>query len=267
MKTIKSKKVFLLVLSMLILLTLASQCPALFPKEVEAEAKAFDPDKDEALVAWFSFEGDLSEKTGKFEAAKVIGDKIGKTPKEEKVSFVEGISGKAVYLDGERGISLPEDLVKGYSYTISFWMKADVFTPWTPVFFGAYDVSNWISIPPYHPGVKGGSYLLWSFSGYWYDGILDVSFEPGTWYHVAVVVRRGDAAVYVNGKYTLSKIQINGMEDPTGKIADIFSRKPGGIFTLGVNWWDQPYKGAIDELRIYSRALTKNEIKILYERR
>lgn len=258
------KVIAIIFLSSLILLTVASQC--LGPLSAKGE-KPFDPDKDEALVAWFSFEGDLSERTGKFGTANVIGDKIGKAAEENKVDFVEGISGKAVYLDGKKGISLPDDIIKGYDYTISFWMKADRFTPWTPVFFGAYDPNNWISVPPYHPGVAGGKFLFWSFSDYWYDGIIDVSLKPGDWYHVVAVVRKGDVAVYVNGKYVLSKVQINGREDPTGKVADIFRKKPGGIFTLGVNWWDEPYKGAIDELRIYSRALTKDEVKALYERR
>ena len=36
-----------------------------------------------------------------------------------------------------------------------------------------------------------------------------------------------------------------------------------GIFSLGVNWWDTPYAGSMDDLRVYERALTLAEISAL----
>ena len=36
-----------------------------------------------------------------------------------------------------------------------------------------------------------------------------------------------------------------------------------GVFALGVNWWDVPYKGSMDDLRIYGTALTDGEISSL----
>ena len=256
------KSLLVILVASIVLLTLAAQC---FRAE---SAESFDPDRDEALTAWFPFDGDLADKTGKFGSGKVIGDKIEKETADGTVEFVEGVSGQAVYLDGTKGIQLPDDLIKDYDYTVSFWMKweGDI-TPFTPVFFGAYDPNSWISIPPYHSAVAGGSFLLWSFSDYWYDGILNVSFKPGTWYHVAAVVNNGRARVYVKGKYVLSKIQINGVEDMTGKVPDVFRKKPGGIFTVGVNWWDPTFKGVVDDLRIYDRPLSKSEIEVLYGKR
>lgn len=33
-----------------------------------------------------------------------------------------------------------------------------------------------------------------------------------------------------------------------------------GVFSLGVNWWDTPYKGLMDELRIYRGSISADEI-------
>lgn len=89
-----------------VLLTLAVQC---FREET---TESFDPDRDETLIAWFPFDGDLADKTGKFGSGRVIGDKIGKEAADGTVKFVEGVSGQAVYLDGTKGIQLPDDLIK-----------------------------------------------------------------------------------------------------------------------------------------------------------
>ncbi|WP_416151886.1 lipocalin-like domain-containing protein [Salipaludibacillus sp. HK11] len=39
----------------------------------------------------------------------------------------------------------------------------------------------------------------------------------------------------------------------------------GGSFSLGVNWWDPPFKGMMDELRIYDGAIDAEEIAELAE--
>ena len=53
----------------------------------------------------------------------------------------------------------------------------------------------------------------------------------------------------------------------TGKVPDVFRKKPGGIFTVGVNWWDPAFNGVVDDLRIYDRSLSKAEIEVLYGKR
>ncbi|PFN99602.1 hypothetical protein COJ85_18970 [Bacillus sp. AFS076308] len=42
-------------------------------------------------------------------------------------------------------------------------------------------------------------------------------------------------------------------------ISDVFTGSTG-VFTLGVNWWDTPFKGKMDELRIYETALTQEQV-------
>jgi len=36
-------------------------------------------------------------------------------------------------------------------------------------------------------------------------------------------------------------------------------------FALGVNYWDTPYNGAVDELKIFNGAIDADAIKALYD--
>jgi arabinan endo-1,5-alpha-L-arabinosidase len=56
---------------------------------------------------------------------------------------------------------------------------------------------------------------------------------------------------------------VNGDEKFTGtNFPDTFTTS-NGSFSLGVNWWDVPFKGAMDELRIYEGALSPAEVASL----
>jgi arabinan endo-1,5-alpha-L-arabinosidase len=69
------------------------------------------------------------------------------------------------------------------------------------------------------------------------------------WSHVAFSVNNGAVNVYVNGVKRFS-----GTNFP-----NVFTTTTG-TFALGVNYWDTPYKGSMDELRIYNAALSDAEV-------
>ena len=79
-----------------------------------------------------------------------------------------------------------------------------------------------------------------------------MKLETNKWYYFAVTVDNGLVSVYINGEKRFE-----------GKrVQDLF-RGEKAIFVLGVNWWDPPFKGKIDELRIYNKVLTADEVKEL----
>ena len=45
-----------------------------------------------------------------------------------------------------------------------------------------------------------------------------------------------------------------------GTLTDFFSTRPG-VFALGVNYWDLPFNGMIDELKVYEASLSAAEIR------
>jgi len=82
------------------------------------------------------------------------------------------------------------------------------------------------------------------------------ALRANTWQHVAVVVKRGRNAtrIYLNG-YQVGRGDINGANLDNPKAALHIGRLPGL----------PAFRGEIDEVRLYSRALTEAEIQALVD--
>lgn len=198
------------------------------------------------LVASYSFEGDLSEDAGGLADGTVTGSRIDSTG--GNIGYVPGVDGQAVVLDGTSGVRLPDGLISGSTYTVSLWLRPDELTPFTTAFFGARDPNSWVSmVPRGHDGVNGDT-MVWSGAA-WYDAGTGAQMPVGQWTHLALTVDAGAVNVYVDGVR-----QFNGAGFP-----DVFTTTTGA-FALGVNWWDTPFAGAVDELRVYSEALPEDEL-------
>lgn len=211
------------------------------------------PDQEEIapeLVAKFSFEDDLLDTAGSFGAGTVIGDKIG-SPAGGAIGYEAGVSGKAAVFDGASGVLLPKGLISSNSYSVTMWVYGEELEAYTPAFFGAQNGDSWISFQPKgHDGADNSS-MLWSGSD-WYDAGTGVQTMPREWTHFAFTVNKGSITVYVNGE-----AKFTGTGFP-----DVFLDEQG-TFSLGVNWWDAPFKGMIDELHIYKGAITADEVAAL----
>ncbi|KKU57248.1 MAG: hemagglutination activity domain protein [Parcubacteria group bacterium GW2011_GWA2_47_12] len=92
-----------------------------------------------------------------------------------------------------------------------------------------------------------------------YDTVSNV-FEVGNWYHVAVS--------YTFGTGSSIKMYINGVEMPGGWVAGTGNDAPlVGNYQLwiGDDNANSEFHGLIDEVRVYNRALSADEIKRLYK--
>ncbi|WP_148449157.1 LamG domain-containing protein, partial [Paenibacillus ihuae] len=75
------------------------------------------------------------------------------------------------------------------------------------------------------------------------------------WTHVVFTVQNGTVKLYINGE-----LKFTGADFP-----NTFTNN-NAIFTLGVNYWeDAPYKGLIDELKIYNNVLTPEKVQAEYQ--
>ncbi|WP_160725828.1 LamG-like jellyroll fold domain-containing protein [Bacillus sp. USDA818B3_A] len=198
----------------------------------------------DGLVAEFNMDGGITDSTGNFGAGTVIGSKIGAAG--GNISFSDGINGQAATFDGTSGIQLPSGLITGNTYSVSLWVNPDQLTQYTTAFFGAKDSNNWVSLVP-----KGwdGNTMLWSTGSAWFDGKTNELIPAGQWTHLAFTVNNGNVVVYINGAAKFSG---------TG-ISDVFTGSTG-VFALGVNWWDTPFKGKMDDLKVYETALTQEQV-------
>ena len=200
-------------------------------------------------VAEFSFEEDLRDSTGNFTDGSPTGDRLDNTG--GVLSFSSGIAGSALVLDGSSGVRLPDNLITDASYTITLWLKPARHSQHASAFFGEASVDSWISVVPHGPG--DGNTMLWSGTN-WYDGDAGRQIPVDTWTHVAAVNNNGQLTLYLNGEEAFS-----GSGFP-----DVFTSSASSRFGLGVNYFDDPYQGLIDELRIYDVPASAEDIAQWY---
>lgn len=211
------------------------------------------------LKAHYSFDGDLEAESEELEAGKVIGDRLGSQEGKVDPEFLDGdaleyrdgISGQAAYFDGSTGVLLPENLINGNSYSVSLWLNTEERTLHTPSFFGAARGDKWVSVLPGGNSAFQNEAVVWSGVD-WYDASTEIKIEDGSWYNLTFTVEEGEIEIFLNGE---RKYQGDGFPD-------VFS-DTDSVFSLAVNWWDAPYHGLMDELKVYKGVLTDSEIREL----
>ncbi len=198
-----------------------------------------------ALAAQWNFENNLEEATETYADGTPTGARID-TPGDPTKYVTDGINGSALYLDGNSGVQLPDGLIQGDSYTVSMWLRPEALTEHTTAFFGGTP-NNWVSLLPGGNAANSGKAMLWSGEA-WYDAVSPdsaVALPLNEWSHVVFVNDGGTLSIYVDG---VSVFEGTGFPN-------VFTTD-NARFTLGVNWWDTPFKGSIDHLTIWSGAIT-----------
>jgi arabinan endo-1,5-alpha-L-arabinosidase len=201
------------------------------------------------LLAHYAFDGNLLDSSGVSAAGTVVGSRIDLAG--GSIGYEAGIKGNAAVFNGASGIRLPNGLISTNNYTVALWLKPAQLTAFSTTFFGARTTESWVSLLPMGHGAVNGASMLWSGTA-WYDAGLGMNIPVGRWSHLAFTVRNGAVNVYVDGVRRFS-----GSNFP-----NVFTTTTGA-FALGVNWWDAPYKGSMDELRIYGTALSDADVSAL----
>ncbi|WP_440905894.1 LamG-like jellyroll fold domain-containing protein [Catenovulum sp. SX2] len=214
------------------------------------DTKEFQVTVKSKAPAEYSFEGDLTSAGNSYAAATVTGNRIDNTG--GTISYVDGVVGSAVYLDGASGVRFADNLITTFDYSVSFWIKPETFTGFTTSFFGASNTASWVSFVP----SWGDDQVtrLWSGSAAWYDADPGGRIAQDEWTHVAFTVSNGDVTLYLNGE-----VRFEGTGYP-----NVFSLGQTTYFGLGVNHWDIPFNGAIDEFKIFSEAIDATKVQELF---
>lgn len=182
-----------------------------------------------------------------------------------------GEIGKAMFFDGvddyiDLGTATELDIKK--NITVSAWIKTP--STWTSTFHpGIYGRGT-----PNRVGVSGRGMDLYVYLGSdstqrngafiylpnnsnsWGSNLArSFTLDSDTWYHIVGVRDSNKTLVYINGTMAdLDTIGPNGDIDYGNSI----------ITSIGRNDDYQYFKGVIDELRIYDRALDSSDIKSIY---
>ncbi len=230
---------------------------------VAAQDKPANPD----LLVHLKLDGGAADASGLGRAAVAQG----------KVAWAEGKDGQAAVLDGSGGhVEIPSapdlDTVNEGSFTIAAWFKPADVPPGkeaeSNANYGILNKAGW------HEGIRYGNDKKFVFE-HWIAGAApetpewkgagtwENEYEPGTWYHLAGVVDRpgGATKLYVNGEL------INTGEFPANAPARSYGKTTWkiGMAAPGAKEWAWPAKGAVDDVRIYKKALSDAEVEALFK--
>lgn len=205
----------------------------------------------------------------KFDGVDMNGDKVDSSSYNNALSFV-GSSGSINYNPGGNaggvyntsGIqfntnvntdyalaTIPNNYV-GNNWTISVWVKPTIING-TQIF---------ISFSTPYFAYRGGGEFSMSYDGSG-NAVIDQSREINKWYHILVTYTAspvstdpGVESLYVNGK-------LIGKHDISQSVGTIKGRP---IYIGNHSSATLPFRGVVDELRVYSQSLGISEIQQLY---
>lgn len=208
----------------------------------------------------------------------------------------QGASGNALYLDGKYGVKL-DDLasIDTDCYTISFWVNADRLSTFGPVVQMGRNIGDsgddrtvtWINFTKSTWGTNGAALfpVAWNRNSSigtdvneggvwpWISGADDAEHGKREWCLVTIVMDGVRYTADDNMDRIGTKYYLNGelMFDASPEfmfyqgVAPEILTGDGVEGYIGINYWDTIFKGFIDELTIYGKALTAEEVKALYD--
>ncbi|MGA2623169.1 MAG: LamG-like jellyroll fold domain-containing protein [Bacteroidota bacterium] len=219
--------------------------------ESEIQALYHEDGYDPSLVAYYPFNGNANDESGKGNDGTPSGNVIWVTNRFGQASSAANFDG-----DVSTFISAPTTMFPtgNAARSISLWVKAVDFSQAANIAGWGQNSSNnlcFISCSNVPPEAFSRKIFLW---GYDDDLHTKSSFGDNQWYHI----------VYTHDGFT-SSFFINGSLDTS--LAMNFSTSTGSTFYVGYRpstTEHGPFNGVVDDIRIYSRPLSGTEIKALY---
>jgi beta-galactosidase len=211
------------------------------PVETEPEPDPVDPGAAN-LVASYSFEDNIQDGSGNGLNGTIMGNPF----------FIEGIVGKALTFDGvndnvDCGNNAAFDITE--QITLSAWVNPNdagngQHNPYVGKGDTAYALKH----------ASGNSIEFFIYDGGWHtaNASVDDSFN-GDWHHVAGTYDGLEAKTYVDGILGATNAHVGAIAVQTHNLTMGNNSQESGRF----------YDGAIDEVKIYNRALSKAEIRFL----
>ena len=190
----------------------------------------------------------------------ILGDNDGELTKNPK--SVAGKVGMALEFDGENSVHIPGtaslEFAGAEEMSVVAWVNADSDSPVQGVVAGCCgtivaqrDVNGWALR---FDGRNAGQEMEFIVQPGWQGdgGFGAAAFNKGEWHHLVGVVNNKDMLLYVDGELETEQ-NYNGPMATTGSETEIGHAGDGG------------FVGIIDEVMIYNKALTADEVKQIFE--
>lgn len=232
-------------------------------------------DLQDGLVGYYTFDDTLENSASSTGGSAKLHGGAGETwnsPAVGTANYAEGKNGKAYEFLGDqetRGEGLELDAkITGSDFTISTWVNATNFGDGTTSMLFAVNTVltqddacfSMNSLNGYNGSVLFGKIWDWGNRNDTFvclDGDnTGTIFTTGKWVHVTITGKSGEQKLYLNGNEYASSTSTNDLVVNNLKNAALF---------LGINWWDKSFAGLMDDVLVYDRVLSADEVKALYE--
>nr|MBC8873931.1 LamG domain-containing protein [Planctomycetota bacterium] len=229
--------------------------------------EAAPPTTDDAPVCHWDFDGTLKDQAGRSTDSLAARDG---TARFVDASELPGVSGKAVALGVQAGDAqfliapVSDDIHLSASYTIEAWIQSTQLGTWNRL------VLEWAGPPnyAYHVAVHQGLASLYhNQANGEYLFAEGGRVVVGRWHHLAAVARRNDSepaqstlTVYLDGRPV-------GTAPYDGTIRTVAAEGLGIGDSAGAPSASCRFRGYIDEVTMWNRALAAEEIAAHYAKR
>ncbi|GAB4253447.1 MAG: hypothetical protein Kow0027_18850 [Saprospiraceae bacterium] len=210
------------------------------------------------LVAWFSF-----DKPG-CEIADEFGDPTVQTFPNGDLVCDCGVRGSSLRFDGDNDwffVFGPDvdDAFSTRDFSLSFYFKSATVAPKNMALFSKLSDcgADGSFLITYNPGTRALQVDLYESQAV--SGSISMNLPYSCWYHVVVVRKGGETILYVNGK-ELGKVVSPGSQRVN--LSNSKSLKVGSSDCI----LTEDFEGFMDEVRLYQRALKREEVEALYVR-
>jgi hypothetical protein len=175
-------------------------------------------------------------------------------PSGSEPTWVDGKYGKALSFDGANDYVLVADAnsLDLSNMTVTAWVNQKTFASWARIISKQSGTNiNYLLL------VDASNRLAFYFSveGAEKRSPFSTAISQDTWYHVAGVYDKAKIYLYINGVSQGTPTSQTGTPDTNNNVSTVGCRSDSKA-----NVWN----GIIDEVRIYNRALTAEEISDLY---
>ena len=212
------------------------------------------------LMVYYQFKGDATDQSGNDFNGKVINASLVKNrfgQQNHAFSF-NGQDSMIQIIENQKLVNILKN-----SYSLSVWFKVEKKTNNDKMdllvikgnkgYFGLKILSPDKFTASINHLVKSNRMNKWALLKY-------DSIKLGKYHHIVgtVDVQKEKIAIYLDGeKYK----EVSGIHNK----ADIISNAKWGIGRIAIDNNEYPFSGTIDEVRIYNRALSENEVKELFQ--
>jgi len=211
----------------------------------------FNRPKYEA-IAYYSFNGNANDDSGNGNNGVESGD----------ISYVSGLKGLAASFDGLSNIQVQHPIGLNNDFSMSFWMKTNT----TKAAAGLItehgsctsETSNFYTIiygPAGHDLYSGQMQFQVKNSSRMDTPSSQVI--DNQWHHIATVTDDGTMRMYIDGNLAVNDEIFSDLSDFNDVTLSI------GGFYADMCSENHNYEGLLDEVRIYNRALSANEVQSL----